>query len=87
MGSTGSIGTQTLDVIESHPERFRARILTAGRNWQLLAEQALRHHPDFVVIADESALTSLREALHGSGIGTAAGAEAIAEAARTRKPS
>lgn len=82
MGSTGSIGTQTLDVIESHPERFRARILTAGRNWQLLAEQALRHHPDFVVIGDETALPSLRQALHGSGIGTAAGAEAIAEAAR-----
>lgn len=82
LGSTGSIGTQTLDVIESHSERFRARILTAGRNWQLLAEQALRHRPDMVVIGDESALPSLRQALQGSGIGTAAGPEAIAEAAR-----
>lgn len=81
LGSTGSIGTQTLDIVEEYPERFRAGVLTAGNNWQLLAEQALRHRPRLVVIADETCLPSLRQALEGSGIEVAAGVDAIADAA------
>ena len=81
LGSTGSIGTQTLDVVRTHAGRFRARILTAGRNWRLLAEQARGLRPDLVVIADESAYTSLRDALAGTGIEVAAGQQAIIDAA------
>lgn len=81
LGSTGSIGTQTLDVVEEYPERFRVGSLTAGSNWRLLAEQALRFRPRLAVIADETLLPLLKEALAGSGIETAAGPSAIAEAA------
>lgn len=81
LGSTGSIGTQTLDIIGKYPDRYRAGVLTARRQWQLLAEQALRFRPDMVVIGDESLYTPLKEALAGSGIEVAAGADAIAQAA------
>lgn len=80
LGSTGSIGTQTLQVIEEHAGRFRVGALTAGKNWRLLAEQALKFRPRLAVIADETYLPELREALAGSGIETAAGDEAVAAA-------
>ena len=80
MGSTGSIGTQTLDIIGQYPERFEARVLIAGSNVELLAEQALRHGPALVVVADESRYGELQRALAGSGIAVAAGAQAIKEA-------
>jgi len=81
LGSTGSIGTQTLDIISDYPELFRAGVLTARRQWQMLAEQALRFRPEMVVIGEEKYYRPLSEALAGSGIKVAAGAEAIAEAA------
>lgn len=81
LGSTGSIGTQTLDIIAEYPERFRASVLTARRQWRMLAEQALRFRPDLVVIGEENYYAPLREALAGSGIEVAAGAKAIEEAA------
>lgn len=81
LGSTGSIGTQTLDIIEEHPERFKAEILTAGRNWRLLAEQAKKFSPSRVVIADKALWPQLREALSGLPIEVEAGADAIADAA------
>ena len=81
LGSTGSIGTQTLDVIRTHTDRFRARILTAGRNWRLLADQALEFSPELVVIADESAYKPLRDALRGTDVEVAAGSQAIIDAA------
>ncbi|MDE6695466.1 MAG: 1-deoxy-D-xylulose-5-phosphate reductoisomerase [Muribaculaceae bacterium] len=81
LGSTGSIGTQTLDIIAEYPELFRASVLTARRQWQVLADQALKFRPDVVVIGDESYYAPLRDALSGSGIEVAAGADAIAEAA------
>lgn len=65
LGSTGSIGTQTLDVIADHPGLFRAEVLTAGRNWELLARQALRFRPRLVVIDSEEGYAPLREALRG----------------------
>lgn len=81
LGSTGSIGTQTLDIIAEYPELFHASVLTARRQWQLLAEQALRYRPDLVVIGEEKNYKSLSKALEGSGIEVAAGAKAIEEAA------
>lgn len=81
LGSTGSIGTQTLDIVALHPERFKIEALTAGSNWKLLAEQARRFSPRFVAIADEKSLGDLRRALADLPIKVEAGAEAIAEAA------
>ncbi len=82
LGSTGSIGTQTLDIIDEHPQLFRVSLLTAGRNWQLLAKQARRFLPRRVVIADSSALPYLRQALADLPIDIAAGTEKICEAVR-----
>lgn len=81
LGSTGSIGTQTLDIIAEYPELFRASVLTARRQWRLLADQALKFKPDLVVIGDEEYYVPLRDALNGSGIEVAAGAKSIEEAA------
>ena len=81
LGSTGSIGTQTLDIVREHPECFRAEVLTAGRNWELLAAQAREFLPSRVVIASEEYLPQLRKALASLPIRVEAGAEAIAEAA------
>lgn len=81
LGSTGSIGTQTLDIISEYPELFKASVLAARRQWKLLAEQALRYRPDIVVIGDERYYAPLRETLDGSGIEVAAGEKAIEDAA------
>lgn len=80
MGSTGSIGTQTLDIIAERPDLFRASVLTAGRNYTLLAEQARRFQPDKVVIADPACLAPLRELLADTPIKVEGGDEAIAVA-------
>lgn len=80
LGSTGSIGTQTLDIINEYPELFRASVLVAGNNVDLLIEQALLHKPDIAVIANESKFGKLKTALESSGIKVAAGAQAVAEA-------
>ena len=64
LGSTGSIGTQALDVIDQHSDRFEVYALTANRRWELLAEQARRFQPAAVVIADEQYYQPLSEALH-----------------------
>ncbi|MDE7346729.1 MAG: 1-deoxy-D-xylulose-5-phosphate reductoisomerase [Muribaculaceae bacterium] len=81
LGSTGSIGTQTLDIISEYPDRFRASVLTARRQWRMLADQALKYRPDLVVIGEEQYYQPLREALAGSGIEVAAGAKAIEDGA------
>ena len=60
LGSTGSIGTQTLQVIEAHPDLFCAEVLTANRNVKLLAEQAIRFKPNMVVIAEENKYAELK---------------------------
>lgn len=80
LGSTGSIGTQTLDVISQFPDRFKATVLAAGSNVDMLVSQALRHRPALAVIADERRYAELRDALAPHGIETAAGAEALADA-------
>jgi len=63
LGSTGSIGTQALDVIQSNSDKFSAYVLTAQRNVDLLIEQAVKFHPKHVVIGDESQLLTLKNAL------------------------
>lgn len=79
LGSTGSIGTQTLDVIKQNPSLLKAHTLVAGRNHQLLIEQALIHQPLQVVIAHEEAYPIVRDALVPHGIKVYTGAKAIEE--------
>jgi 1-deoxy-D-xylulose-5-phosphate reductoisomerase len=81
LGSTGSVGTQTLDLILADPARYRVRALVGGRNVALLAEQAKLCGAEIAVIYDESALPALRAALSGTNIQAAAGADAVSEAA------
>ena len=81
LGCTGSIGTQTLDIIGRHPELYRATVLVAGKRVDDLIELARVHRPELAVIADESAYGKLKEALDPLGIKTAAGADAVAHAA------
>jgi len=80
-GSTGSIGTQALEVIERHPELFSVEVLTANANDELLVQQALRHQPHIVVIGDDSKYTKVREALASSDIKVFAGEQALVEVA------
>ena len=81
LGSTGSIGTQTLEVVREHTDEYEAYALTAGHNAELLIAQAREFHPEVVVIADESRYETVREALADLPIKVWAGAEAIGDAA------
>lgn len=63
LGSTGSIGTQALEVIRQHPDSYEAYALTANNHWELLAQQAREFHPAAVVIANEAHYEALKEAL------------------------
>ena len=63
LGSTGSIGTQALDVISQHPDLYEAYALTANHRWKELAEQARRFNPAAVVITDEAYYESLKQEL------------------------
>lgn len=83
LGSTGSIGTQTLQVIEANPDRLCAEVLTANNNVGLLIEQALKFKPNIVVIANEEKYPLLREALKNEDIKVYAGSEAIAQVVAT----
>ncbi len=79
LGSTGSIGTQALQVIEEHSDLFEAYVLTAGNNADLLIEQARKFLPCAVVIADESKYAYVSEALSGLPIQVYAGSEALCQ--------
>ncbi|MBJ7411089.1 MAG: 1-deoxy-D-xylulose-5-phosphate reductoisomerase [Phenylobacterium sp.] len=81
LGSTGSIGVSTLDLFEQAGVEVEMIGLVAGRNVARLAEQALRWRPQLAVIEDEALLPELRERLQGSGIATAAGAQAVSDVA------
>ena len=63
LGSTGSIGTQTLDIVTHHPEKFRVVGLAAGRNISLLTEQIHKFQPEIVAISDDSRLSDLKDAI------------------------
>lgn len=80
-GSTGSIGTQALQVIEANPELFEVEILTAQNNEALLIEQALKFRPNAVVIGDEKKYEAVKNALGSTDIKVFAGESALEEAA------
>ena len=79
LGSTGSIGTQTLDVVRRHPDRYEVYAICAHRSIGLLIEQARTFRPEVVCIADESLYPQLRDALQNLPIKVWAGSDAIAE--------
>ena len=81
LGSTGSVGCNTVALLEADRDRFGVEALAAGSNVALLVEQAHSLRPRFVAIADPSCYAPLRAALSGTGIEVAAGADAIVEAA------
>ncbi len=80
LGSTGSIGTQTLQVIEEYPDRFRPTVLVAGSKVDTLILQAQKWRPEMAVIADTTKYWKLKDALEPLGIATAAGQGAINDA-------
>lgn len=79
LGSTGSIGTQALDVIAQHPDKFEVYALTANNNIDLLIEQAIKFRPEVVVIANDKNYLVLKEALHDYPIKVWAGIDAISD--------
>ena len=82
LGSTGSIGTQTLQVIEEHPDLFEAYVLTANTQADLLVRQARQFNPSCVVIADESRYEYVSESLSDLPIQVYAGADALCQVVR-----
>ena len=81
LGSTGSIGTQTLDVIDALPGKFQIKYLTSNQNTELLGEQALKYKPDIVCIAMEEKRGELDTILTGTDINITSGRNALLEAA------
>lgn len=81
LGSTGSIGTQALDIIQANPDRYEAYVLTANRQADLLIEQARKFQPAQVVIADESKYHQVSEALADLPIQVYAGQDALCQVA------
>lgn len=81
LGSTGSIGCNTLDLLERNPEQYKVEVLTAFRNVELLAKQALRVRPQVAVVGDPEGYAYLKQALSGTNIEVAAGEQALLDAA------
>lgn len=81
LGSTGSIGVQTLDIVRENSKQFEITTLTAYKNWQMLAQQAIEFGVDSVVIADQSYYGELKEALAAYPIKVYAGDDAVAQVA------
>tara|TARA_Y100000385_G_C13107504_1_gene649181 strand:- start:1043 stop:2200 length:1158 start_codon:yes stop_codon:yes gene_type:complete len=79
LGSTGSIGTQALEVIGAYPDKFDLQVITANRNADLLISQAIKHKPNIVVIADESLYKKVNDALWEHDINVYAGADSVAQ--------
>jgi 1-deoxy-D-xylulose-5-phosphate reductoisomerase len=79
LGSTGSIGTQTLDVIQQNPEHFEVEVLTANSNIQLLIEQTKKYKPNTIVIANKEKYNDLVHALDDIPVKIYAGADALAQ--------
>lgn len=80
-GSTGSIGTQALDVIAANPDKFSVSILTAHTNEDVLIRQAQRFNPETVVIVDETKYNAVKEALSATSIRVSSGEQALEDAA------
>ena len=79
LGSTGSIGTQALEVIENHPDYFDLQVLTAGKNAGLLIEQAKKYQPNTVVIGNEDSYQKVKDALWGENIHVYCGEDALCQ--------
>ncbi|HVF96290.1 MAG TPA: 1-deoxy-D-xylulose-5-phosphate reductoisomerase, partial [Flavisolibacter sp.] len=80
-GSTGSIGTQALEVIEANPDKFSVEVLTANSNDEVLIQQARKYNPNIVVITDETKYTTVKSALASTDIKVFAGEKALEEVA------
>ena len=80
-GSTGSIGTQALEVIAANPDKFSAEVLTCNSNDDLLIEQALKFNPNIVVIGDDTKYDKVKSALSSTDIKVFAGEKALEEVA------
>jgi 1-deoxy-D-xylulose-5-phosphate reductoisomerase len=80
-GSTGSIGTQALEVIDEHPDLFEVEILTAHSNDELLVQQAIKYNPNAIVIVDENKYQKVKSALAATDIKVFAGEKALEEVA------
>lgn len=85
LGSTGSIGTQALEVIEEHSDKFEVEVLTANSNAELLIDQALKFKPNTVVIVDETQFEKVSETLWEHDIKTFTGIEALAQVAEMQE--
>ena len=83
LGSTGSIGVQTLDIVAENPDLFEVNSLAAGSNWELLARQAIRFDVDSVVIADTTKYEPLRQALAAYPIKVYTGSESLSQIVRS----
>ena len=81
LGSTGSIGRQTLDVIEAFPDRFRAAALGCQRSVEALVAQARRHRPKVVAVGDREAAEEAARALEGTGVEVLSGPEGMVRCA------
>lgn len=79
LGSTGSIGIQALEVIEAYPEKFDLQVITAGKNGDLLIEQAIKYQPNSVVITDEAQYKKVKDALWEHDIHVYCGEEALCQ--------
>lgn len=79
LGSTGSIGTQALEVIQAYPEFFDLQVITAGKNADLLIEQALKFKPNTVVITDETQFEKVKDALFNEDVHVYTGTEALCQ--------
>ena len=78
LGSTGSIGTQAVEVIENHPDLFEIEVLTAHNNVELLVKQAIKHVPNIVIIGNEKKYEFVKESLKQFPIKIFAGIKFIA---------
>ncbi|MDP6907909.1 MAG: 1-deoxy-D-xylulose-5-phosphate reductoisomerase, partial [Flavobacteriales bacterium] len=79
LGSTGSIGTQALEVLEANPDAFELEVLTANGKADLLIEQARKHRPNCVVIGSEDLFKKVQDELFDEGIKVFAGADALVQ--------
>src|SRR5690554_5045160 len=80
LGSTGSIGTQALEVINQHPDLFTVEILSAHKNGDLITEQALSHQPNAVIITDEETFTKVKSNLEHTNTKVYFGQDSLCEA-------
>ena len=85
LGSTGSIGTQALEVISAYPDAFDLQVITANRNADLLIEQAKKYHPNTVVIADDALFQKVKDALWEDDIHVYAGKDALSQVVQSNE--